>query len=217
MAIGPLDPAPIFPTPVAMQFVFDGHANEERELRVNPVNVSVPHGAATPALPNPPEMAIGVPELGELVVPMATQPVPAGGQTRLVRPVMLAGMVAAVHESTPAPEMVSTRTTAPVAVVPMATQVVADGQAICDSDVTPVRANRWTQWPVKAPRDWVDDHPAAHAADHVVPDPFALHRSGTGHRGDTGGGRGQAHRRPGRLIRPGADPALFSPVAMQVI
>ncbi len=62
MAIGPLDPAPIFPTPVAMQFVFDGHANEERELRVNPVNVSVPHGAATPALPNPPEMAIGVPE-----------------------------------------------------------------------------------------------------------------------------------------------------------
>ncbi len=53
---------------------------------------------------------------------------------------MLAGMVAAVHESTPAPVMVSDRTTAPVAVVPMATQLVAVGHAICDSDVTPVRA-----------------------------------------------------------------------------
>ena len=78
--------------------------------------------------------------MGVLVVPMATQPVPPFGHTRLVSPVMLAGRVAGVHESTPVLEMVSIRTTAPVAVVPMATQVVADGQVICESEVTPVSA-----------------------------------------------------------------------------
>jgi hypothetical protein len=140
MAIGPLAAMPILPTPVAMQLVFDAQANDEREVRVIPVNVSLDQTAATPALPNPPDMAIGVPALGVLVVPMATHPEPPAGHTRLVSPVMLAGMVAAVHESIPRAEMVSTKATAPEAVVPMATQFVAEGQVICDREVTPVSA-----------------------------------------------------------------------------
>ena len=65
---------------------------------------------------------------------------PDGEQTRLVNPVMLAGTVTADHASTPVPEIVSDSTAAPLAVVPMATQLTADGHTIWDSEVTPVRA-----------------------------------------------------------------------------
>ena len=51
-----------------------------------------------------------------------------------------AGRVTADQASTPVPEMVSESTAAPVAVVPMATQLTADGQTIWESEVTPVRA-----------------------------------------------------------------------------
>lgn len=219
MTIGPLAPAPILPTPMAMHPVSDGHASEEREVRVNPVKESLVQGAATPALPKPPEMAIGVPELGVLVVPMATQPVPALGQTRLVSPVMLAGMLAGVQESTPSPEIVSTRTTAPVAVVPIATHVVADGHAICDSEVTPVRAE-----PVEA----VASEGVAGLASTITPVltpptrlyPTPSHSTVPAHATAAmrvvGVGRLTADQ-VDRFDQVTTAPLVFSPVAMQVI
>src|SRR5580704_2535030 len=135
MTMGPLGLTPILPVPMAMQLVSDGQASEDRAERVTPVVVPV---AQVP--PNPPDRTIGVPGLGTLLVPRAAQPVPVGEHTRLVNPVTLAGMVTAVHASTPVPEIVSDSTAAPVAVVPMATQLTADGHTIWESDVTPVRA-----------------------------------------------------------------------------
>jgi hypothetical protein len=118
-----------------MQLVSEGQVSEDRAERVKPVVVPV---AQVP--PNPPDRTMGVPALGTLLVPRAAQPVPDGEHTRLVNPVMLAGMVTADHASTPVPEIVSDSTAAPVDVVPMATQLTADGHTIWDSEVTPVRA-----------------------------------------------------------------------------
>jgi hypothetical protein len=130
ITMGPVGPG-AFPVPTATQLVFEGQTTDESDARVNPlVEEGADHTAGTPTEPKPPEMTIGVPLPPVLVVPMATQPVPPDGHTRLVRPVMLAGMVAADHESTPRAEMVSVSRVAPVAVVPMATQLVAEGQAI---------------------------------------------------------------------------------------
>jgi hypothetical protein len=82
---------------------------------------------------------MGVPADGELVVPMATHPVPPAGQTNWERPVTLDGRLTAVQVSTP-PVMTSLRTAAPAAVVPIATQSFEDGHVISVRLVTPVRA-----------------------------------------------------------------------------
>jgi hypothetical protein len=135
--LGPVEVVPVIRQVVETAVL--GQAKPEIEVSVTAVGLGE---LAVQPSPYPPETTIGVPAVGEVLVPVAMQPPDEAGQTRLANPAMVAVvgeavMASLVHVSV-AVEMAPDRTAAPVAVVPMATHSpVAAGHTTCDKEVMP--------------------------------------------------------------------------------
>jgi len=98
----------------------DGQASD-----VNVVNVTVGVGeVAVHPNPYPPATMIGVPGVGEVLIPVATHPPADAGQIRLERPAMVPvpEIASAVQAIEPAETVPVSATAVPVVVAPMATQ-----------------------------------------------------------------------------------------------